>query len=114
MKLQTLAAACAAVITVSLAGSAFAAGADTNPIIVKLQSPLAAKTKFIAGGAVFQCEGDVCAAGAPTSQTFAASTCKTVAKAVGAVVSFGDGGRALDAGKLDSCNAVSNQQVAKR
>ena len=114
MKLQTLAAACAAVITVSFAGSALAAGADTNPIIVKLQSPVAASTKFIAGGAVFQCIGSVCAAGAPTSQTFAASTCKTIAKNVGAVVSFGDGGRELDAGKLDSCNAVSGQQVAKR
>jgi len=111
MKLQTLAAACAAIVTVSIAGSAFA---ESDAIVAKLQSPVATKTKFIAGGAVFQCEGDSCIAAAPTSQTLAASTCKIVAKTVGTVVSFGDAGRQLDAGKLGSCNLGSDTQVAKR
>ena len=111
MKLQTLAAACAAIVTVSFAGSALADGAS---VIAKLQSPVATKTKFIAGGAVFQCEGDTCIAAAPTSQTLAGSTCKNVAKTVGAVVSFGDAERQFDASRLGACNLGSDTQVAKR
>lgn len=112
MKLQTLAAACAAIVTLSVAGSAFAESAVT----AKLQAPVAEKTKFIAGGAIFLCEGDTCVAQAPTSQTFASATCKTVAKTVGAIASFEGGHRSLDADKLGACNAVAdtNTQVAKR
>lgn len=112
MKLQSLAAACAAIVTISFAGSAMAG----ESITAKLHAPIAEKTKFIAGGAIFMCEGDTCVAQAPTSQTFASATCKTVAKNVGAVASFGGGHRLLDADKLGACNAVatSNTQVAKR
>jgi len=112
MKLQTLAAACAALVTLSVAGSAFAESAVT----AKLQAPVAQKTKFIAGGAMFVCEGDTCVAQAPTSQTFAAATCKTIAKTVGAVASFGGERRTLDADKVGACNAAAdaNTQVAKR
>ena len=98
MKLQILA-ACAALFTLSAAP---ALAGDT--ITAKLASPVAEKTKFIAGGAMFNCEGDACVALAPTSQTFAASTCKTIADKVGVVASF-EGRKALDADKLASCNA---------
>jgi len=77
MKLQILA-ACAALATLS-AGSAFAG--DT--ITAKLQAPVAQKVKFIAGGAIFNCEGDTCLASAATSETFSTSTCKTIAGKVG-------------------------------
>lgn len=112
MKLQTLSAACAAVITLSFAGGAFAADAVT----AKLTAPVAAKTKFIAGGAVFLCEADSCVASAPSSQTFATSTCKAVAKNVGAIASFGVGGKTLAADKLGACNAsaASATQMAVR
>ena len=112
MKLQTLSAACAAVITLSFAGGALAA----EPVTAKLTAPLAAKTKFIAGGAVFLCEADSCVASAPSSQTFATSTCKAVAKNVGAVAVFGASGKTLDADKLGACNAkaASATQMAGR
>ncbi|MDO8799355.1 hypothetical protein [Phenylobacterium sp.] len=112
MKLHTLSAACAAVITLSFAGGAFAA----EPVTAKLTAPVAAKTKFIAGGAVFLCEADACVASAPSSQTFATSTCKAVAKNVGAIASFGVGGKTLDADKLSACNtsAASGTQMAGR
>ena len=112
MKLQTLAAACAALVTLSFAGAALA----DDAITAKLQAPVAAKTKFIAGGAIFLCEGDTCIAQATTSQTFAAATCKVIAKNVGAVESFGGSRKSLDADKLGACNtaASSNTQVAKR
>jgi hypothetical protein len=112
MKLQILAAACAAVVTASFATAALA----DEAITAKLQAPVAAKTKFIAGGAIFNCEGDTCVALTPTSQTFAASACKTVAKNAGLVASFSNSRKALDADKLTACNlgADSNTQVAKR
>lgn len=113
MKLRTFAAACAALTTLA-AGSAFAADAVT----AKLQAPIAEKTKFIAGGAMFVCEGDACVATAPTSQTFATATCKTIASKVGAVASF-EGRKALDEGKLADCNtkavaAAAGPQLAKQ
>jgi hypothetical protein len=102
MKLLTLAAACAALVTLS-AGSAFAGG---DPIVAKLQTPVAEKTKFIAGGAMFVCEGDACVAAAPQSTTFANSTCKTIAAKVGPIASFG-GFKTLDEARLADCNTVA-------
>ena len=101
MKLLTLAAACAAVVTLS-AAPAFAG----DPITAKLQTPVAAKTKFIAGGAMFVCEGDACVATAPQSNTFANSTCKTIAAKVGPVASFG-GYKSMDQARLADCNTVA-------
>lgn len=106
MKLQTVAAVCAAITTLT-AGSAFAAEAVT----AKLQAPVAEKTKFIAGGAMFACEGDTCVAGAPTSQTFATSTCKTIADKVGPVAAF-TGRKALDESRLADCNAKALAKAA--
>lgn len=100
MKLQTLAAMCSAVATLTIAGAAFADDAVT----VKLEAPVAAKTKVIAGGAVFLCEADACVASTTTSRTFAASTCKDLAKSVGRVSAFTGPRKALDGGKLEACN----------
>ena len=97
MKLQLIA-ACAALITLS-AGSAFAA--DT--ITAKLSAPIAAKTKFIAGGAIFNCEADACVAIAK-SQTYSVAACKTIADKVGPVTSFA-GFKTFDVTKLSDCNA---------
>ncbi|HVK42952.1 MAG: hypothetical protein K0Q62_687 [Phenylobacterium sp.] len=110
MKLRTLAAACAALVSVSFAGAALA----DDPITAKLQAPVAAKTKLIAGGAVFLCEGDTCLASAPSSRTYATSTCKELAKNVGAVASFGGARKQLEADKLEQCNVVAlpAQQIA--
>jgi hypothetical protein len=98
MKLQFLA-ACAALATLT-AGQALAADAIT----AKLSAPVAEKTKFIAGGAMFNCDGDTCVALSPTSQTFATATCKTIADKVGVVASF-EGRKALAQDKLADCNA---------
>ena len=100
MKLRTFAAACAALSTLTVAGAALAA----EPVTAKLQAPVAEKTKFIAGGAMFNCEGDTCVALAPTSQTFATSTCKTIADKVGVVAAF-EGRKTLAEDKLADCNA---------
>jgi len=112
VKLQFLA-ACAALATLS-AGSAFAAEAVT----AKLQAPVAEKTKFIAGGAMFNCEADTCVAAVPTSQTFSTATCKAVADKVGPVTEFA-GRKSLDEGRLADCNAkafakAGGAQLAKQ
>ena len=104
MKLQILA-ACAALVSLS-AGQALAADAVT----AKLQSPVAEKTKFIAGGAMFNCEGDTCVASVPTSQTFSTATCKVVADKVGPVTEFA-GRKSLDDGRLADCNAKALAKV---
>jgi hypothetical protein len=111
MKFQSLTAACVALVTLSFAGAALA----DDSVTVKLQAPVAAKAKFIAGGAVFTCEADTCFAPVATSQTFAASTCKVVAKNAGAVTSYSNPRKSLDADQISACNAAANaSQVAKR
>jgi hypothetical protein len=115
MKLRTVAAACAALSTLTLAGAAFAA----EPVTAKLQSPVSEKTKFIAGGAMFVCEADACVAQVPTSQTFATPTCKTIAAKVGPIASFA-GRKAFDDTRLADCNATAvakagaGPQIAKQ
>lgn len=98
MKLQILA-AFAALITLS-AGAAFAG----DSVTAKLATPVAGATKFIAGGAMFVCEADVCVAGVPTSDTYSVQTCKAVAGKVGVITAF-EGRKVLDVGKLADCNA---------
>ena len=111
MKLQTLAAACAAIASLS-ATAAFAG----EPVTVKLQAPVAQPVKFIAGGAVFNCEGDTCFAGATTTSTYGADTCKAIASKVGAVATFASR-RSFDDAKLAQCNmaaTASSSALAKR
>lgn len=114
MKLLTLAAACAAVATLS-AAPAFAA----DPVVAKLAQPLPQAAKFIAGEAVFNCDGDTCVANSPTSGTFSTSTCKVVAGKVGTLVSFSSL-KAMDDTRLSACNSVAvahaagSPQIAKK
>jgi curli biogenesis system outer membrane secretion channel CsgG len=114
MKLLTLAAACAAIATLS-AAPAFAA----EPVVAKLAQPVAQPTKFIAGEAVFNCDGDTCVANSPMSVTFALGACKTVAAKVGTLVSYSSL-KAMDDTRLSACNSVAvaragaSPQIAKK
>ena len=106
-----LAAACAALATL-VAAPAFAG----EPVIAKLATPTAQPVKFIAGGAVFNCDGDVCAAQVTTTDTFSTATCKAVAGKVGPIASF-TALRAMDDTRLSACNAVAKAagpQLAKQ
>lgn len=97
MKLRIFA-ACAALSTL-VAGQALAA-----PIIVKLNTPVPAKTKFVAGGSIFECWADTCVASAPSAKTFTVAACKAVAGEVGAIQSY-TGQKAMEADQLTACNA---------
>ena len=106
MKLLTLAAACAALTTLTVA-PAFAASAFAgDPLVAKLQSPVGERTKIIAGGAMFVCEAgsDACIAPGATSETLSLATCKIISAKVGTIVSF-ERVKKLDDDKLATCNA---------
>ena len=98
MKLRTLAAA--AILSASFAAPAFAAGA----ISVALQAPVAAKTKVVAGGAVFSCVEATCVAANAPSRALTAATCKAIVKEVGAVTAFNGERKSLAAEDLARCN----------
>jgi hypothetical protein len=102
MKLQSLAAVAA--LSVSLfAGAALADGR----VAAALEAPVAAKTKIVAGGAVFVCDGAECVATSAPSRAVTAASCKALAKEVGRVAAFGGESRSLDADDLGRCNAVA-------
>jgi len=106
MKLLTLAAACAAVATLS-AAPAFA----SEPVTAKLAQPLAQPTKFIAGGAIFNCEADTCIAQAALSNTLSSDACKVVVGKVGPLVSFA-GRKPMDETRLAACNTTAVAHAA--
>ena len=110
MMRQTLAAACAALLTLSVTGAAAPAFAG-DAVVAKLAKPLAEKTRFIAGGAMFLCDADACVATAPTSQTFSTAVCKTVVGKVGAVTEF-SARRPMDEARLADCNAQALAKAA--
>lgn len=101
MKLHTLAAA--AVLSLSFAAPAFA-----GAINVSLQSPVAAKTKVVAGGAVFSCVDATCVASEAPSRALTAATCKALVKEVGAVAAFAGDRKSLEAAELARCNGAAS------
>lgn len=113
MKLHLVLAAATAFASVSFA----AVTADAaEPVVAKLRDAVPAKTKVIAGGAVFVCDGAECVAASPSSRTIATAACKELAKSVGPVAAFGDSRKQLADDKLAACNtvAVSGAMVANR
>ena len=100
MKLRTLAAA--AILSASFAAPAFA-----GTINVALQAPVAAKTKVVAGGAVFSCVEATCVAANAPSRALTAAAGKTIVKEVGAVTAFSGERKSLDADDLARCNGAA-------
>ncbi len=110
MKLQTLLAATMALVTISFAAPALA----DEVVVAKLQNPVPAATKFIAGGAMFVCEADTCTTESPSSETFTTGACKTIARKAGLLISYGNVRSSFAADKLAVCNAAITTQVAKK
>jgi hypothetical protein len=103
MKLQLTAAVFAAATGVLFAGAAAA-----EPVMAKLQTSQGA-ARLVAGGAVFECVGDVCAARTPSSDTATVRGCKDLARLVGPITSFGPASKPLADDKLASCNASAKK-----
>ncbi|HEY9217440.1 MAG TPA: hypothetical protein VIO94_05275 [Phenylobacterium sp.] len=105
MKLHLVFAAAAALASVSFVATAPAYAAE--PVVAQLRTAVPAKTKVVAGGAVFLCEADKCVAQAPASRTLATAACKELAKEVGLIATYGDANKQLADDKLGACNTVA-------
>ena len=99
MKLRTL----AAVSALSVAMFAGAALADVR-VAAALETPVSAKTKIVAGGAVFVCDGAECVAASAPTRAITAASCKALVREVGRVSAFGGEAKSLDTDDLDRCN----------
>jgi hypothetical protein len=91
----------AAALVLALSSPAFAAD---GKVTVALCAPVPAKTKIVALGAVFACEGETCIAwGAPEAavSTFA---CKALAREAGPVAAIEGRGHTLSAEDIARCN----------
>jgi len=97
MKLQTTLAAAAAILSIASAAAA-------EPVVAKLQTSTAGAVKPVAGGAVFECLGDVCASRAPSADTASVRGCKELARQVGGVNTFGPTSKPLSADQIAACN----------
>ena len=91
-----------------LAVVAFATTAAAEPVVAKLQAGKGA-AKPVAGGAVFECLGDVCAARAPSSDTATLRGCKDLARQMGPVASFGPSSKPLSDEQIATCNASAKK-----
>ena len=103
MMIRSTLTAAAALLALTIAGQA----AAQTLVTAKLAQPVAERTRLVAGGAVFMCEGDACVATASNSRTFIPSTCKDVASRFGPVTAFESGARTFDAARLEACNAAA-------
>jgi hypothetical protein len=92
-----------------LAAFLHAGAAAAEPVVAKLKAPLPAATRPVAGGAVFECLGDVCAARAPGSDTAGLRGCRDLTRQVGAVTSFGPSSKPLSNEELDTCNQAARK-----
>lgn len=104
MKFRTLSASAFVAATWLWAGAAAA-----EPVVAKLQSPVPAATKTVAGGAVFECLGDVCAARSPGADTATLRGCKDLARQAGSVTTFGSASKPLSTEELATCNASARK-----
>lgn len=102
MKLRMLAAA--AILSMSFAGAAYADGKVT----ASLKAPVAAKTKIVVSGAVYNCEGSTCVSLAAPSRAVTLSGCKALVKEVGELTAFSNGKRAIEGEDLAACNAAAS------
>jgi hypothetical protein len=97
MKLKITLAAAAAILSLSSAAMA-------EPVVAKLQAGAAGASKPVAGGAVFECLGDVCASRAPAADTASVRGCKELARQVGGMNTFGAASKPLSSAELATCN----------
>lgn len=102
MKISVLAPAAAFAAALLMAGSASA-----EAVVAKLQKPVPAATKPVAGGAVFNCLGDVCAAASPGAETGTLRGCRDLVRQVGAVASYGPASSPLSSDRLETCNTAA-------
>lgn len=95
------------ILALAAAGSLAAGGAWADGVAqATLQSPLAAPITLIAGDAQWTCQGATCTAPMAQEGVLTVQTCRTLAKATGAITAYSVDDRALPAPLLARCNAA--------
>ena len=97
----TALAAASALSTLGMATSAFAA----EGAVLKLQAPSKAPT-LIQDGAMWRCNGDICAAPQVKSLPIGRA-CRKVVAELGAITTFNYRGQELDAAGIADCNTAA-------
>jgi hypothetical protein len=93
-------------VTALVAASALSTGAfAAEGAVLKLQGPAKAPT-LIQDGAMWRCNGDVCAAPQVKSLPIGRA-CRKVVAELGAVAAFNYRGQELDAAGITDCNTVA-------
>jgi hypothetical protein len=92
-----------AALAVLAAGALATSAMAAEPVIAKLSTSGKA-ARPLAGGAVFECLGDVCAARAPATDTATVRGCKELVRQVGGVTSYGATTKPLTGEQLATCN----------
>ena len=100
MKIQ-FATACA-VLSLGMAGAAFADGRVT----ATLEQPTSGQAKFIAAHSTWNCTGGACVSGVASDEAGALDGCKDFVKKVGRVTAYGEF-KPLDAKSLAKCNLAA-------
>lgn len=96
----------AAALVLAMSSSAFAAD---GKVTVSLCAPVPAKTKIVALGAVFACEGETCVAWGAPEAAVSAFACKTLAREAGPVAAVEGRGHTLGADDIARCNLAALQ-----
>jgi hypothetical protein len=104
MKIRTLSAS-----AVLAAACLWAGASAAEPVVAKLQAPVPSASKTVAGGAVFECLGDVCAARTPGADTPTLRGCKDLARQDGAVATFGAASKPLSPEEVAACNGSAKK-----
>ena len=104
MKFQISALVAAAAFAV-LSTSAMAG----EPVTAKLQAPIEGVKKIAAGGAVFTCIGDTCAASTTTGETNTVTACRALVRKAGAAAAFGTASNPLAEDRLARCNEAAKR-----
>ncbi len=109
MKTQ-FATACA-VLSLGMAGAAFADGRVT----ATLEQPASGQAKFIAAHSTWTCAGGVCSTGVAPDDAGTLDGCKDFAKKMGRVSAYGEF-KPLDSNALAKCNtaAIGNASATTR
>lgn len=98
--MKTLISTACAVLSLAMAGSAFADGRVT----ATLDAPQTAHARIIAGSALWDCDGGACVANGQPEDTGGLGACRDLARKVGRISAYAGDRKPLDAVALAKCN----------
>jgi hypothetical protein len=87
------------------AGGLATAAVAAGPVTAKLQAPVEQATRVVAGGSIFTCEGDACAASKAGANALTPRGCRELVRAVGPISAYGTENKQFSDDRIAECNA---------